>query len=63
MSKLERLKQLKSKISKGFTVERLRSFEGFEEVSEEAAKNIIASLSKYCSIVLRQINRLKSNAV
>lgn len=58
MTDIKKLKSLKARARAGFTVARLRTFKGYENISEEAGKALIANLRQFCEIVLTQLNRL-----
>lgn len=60
MIDIKKLKSLKERARKGLTVARLRTFKGFENITDEAGKEMIANLRQFCEIVLTQLNRLST---
>lgn len=56
-SELDKIKQFKQRVKQKMTPDRLRTFKGFEKVSDEVAVGIIESLRELSSIVLKQLNR------
>lgn len=55
---LAKLRTLKAKYSRKMTVARIKAMKGFEDISDELARQIIKQLEEYAGIVLTQMNRL-----
>jgi len=58
-SELAKLKKLKAKYGSKMTVAKLKTKEGFENLTDEVAQEIIEQLEEYATIVLKQLSRLK----
>lgn len=57
---LQKLKELKKRVSNRLTVNRLKQMKGFEGLDESLACNLISQLREYAQIVVKQMNRLGS---
>lgn len=57
--KIKKLRALKTKYGQKMTIVKLKAMKGFENISDERAKEILIQLEEYVSIVLRQKNRLQ----
>ena len=55
----KKLKALCSKASQPFTTARLRTYEGFENVTDQAAKSIINTIDTLCEVLLLQSKRAR----
>ena len=58
-SEVAKLKKLKAKCGSKMTVAKLKAKEGFENLTDEVAQEIIEQLEEYATIVLKQLSRLK----
>ena len=58
-NELAKLKKLKAKCGTKMTVAKLKAKEGFENLTDEVAQEIIEQLEEYATIVLKQLSRLK----
>lgn len=58
-SEVAKLKKLKANCGSKMTVAKLKAKEGFENLTDEVAQEIIEQLEEYATIVLKQLSRLK----
>ncbi len=58
-SEVSKLKKLKAKCGSKMTIAKLKTKEGFENLTDEVAQEIIEQLEEYATIVLKQLSRLK----
>ena len=58
-SEVAKLKKLKAKYGCKMTVSKLKAMEGFENLTDEVAQEVIEQLEEYATIVLKQLSRLK----
>lgn len=54
---LARIKAIKKRVAEKMTPQKLRTFKGFKQVSDEVANSIISGLKELAAITLSQINR------
>ncbi|HLV43123.1 MAG TPA: hypothetical protein VKY37_12650 [Brumimicrobium sp.] len=57
---IEKLKQLKAKVNRKMTVARLKTMKGFQHLPDKLAKEVLAQLREYATIVLLYINHIES---
>jgi hypothetical protein len=55
---LSKLKGFKAKCKRRLTIARLKTMNGFENLTDELAEQTIKQLEEYAKIVLAQMNRL-----
>ena len=58
-NEVSKLKKLKAKYNCKITVAKLKAMEGFENITDDVATQIIEQIDEYATIVLKQLNRLQ----
>lgn len=55
---MKRLKELKARGKQKMTPDRLKTYDGFQNISDELALELIGQMEEYVEIVLKQVIRL-----